>query len=401
MKILVNTFGTGGDVTPFLVIAREMRAMGHDVTLALNPACEAQARATGARFVAVGPRWDIDETSNLDRYLDPNRGGIRIWKEICIPNIVPTYREVSGLLARERFDAVLAHFLCVGAQWAAQAAKVPCAIATLAPCWWFSRDLPAVFSPSVPPAWLHPHILWLPRRMFDWTISRPLRPVCEELGRPFRKDEYFRIFQEADLGLAMWSPAFRPAVGDDPRGSVICGFPTSTSEPEITLEPRIAAFLDAGPPPVVVGLGTSVRNLGEPILRNAARACEELGRRALLIGQELDGLPKGALSVRAAPFSAVFPRAEAILHHGGVGTTAEALRAGRPAIISPFTSDQFDNALLCERAGVSRTLSRSKLVGRGLSKTLGEVLASGPMRERAAEMSATLRAETPGAKVAV
>lgn len=400
MKILVNAFGTGGDVLPFLTIAQELAALGHAPTLALNPACEAQARATGLPFVAVGPRWDIDELSRLDRYLDPNRGGIRIWEEVCLPNVVPTYRELSALMARERPDAVLAHFLSVGAQWAARAAGVRCAIATLAPCWWCSRDIPSIFSPMVPPRWLHRHLTGLARFLFDRMISEPLAPVCAELGRPFRKDEYFRIFQEAELDLALWSPAFRPAAGDDPPGTRICGFPFPSVAPAAALDPRVSEFLDAGPPPVVVGLGTSVRNFGGPILINAARACAELGRRALLIGQEIEGLPETALSVRAAPFGAVFPRAEVILHHGGIGTMAEALRAGRAALVAPFTSDQFDNALLAERAGVARTIARSKLTGRGLAKRLREVLESAPMKERAAKLGETLRAEPAGAAVA-
>ncbi|HEY3450574.1 MAG TPA: glycosyltransferase [Myxococcales bacterium] len=399
MRIVVNAFGTAGDVNPFIAIARALAALGHEPILALNPACEAAAKETGLRFVPVGPRWDVDEVAGLERYLDPNQGGINVWKEICLPNVAPTYRELGELISQERPDGVFAHFLCVGAQWAARAAQVRCAIATLAPCWWCSAERPAIFAPQVPPRWLHRHLMWVPRIAIDFTISKPMAPVCRELGRPFRKDEYFRIFQEADLDLGLWSPALRPPASDDPPRSQVVGFPFQPgAAPQ--LDPKIGAFLESGPAPVVIGLGTSVRNLGPQFLPGVARACARLGRRSLLVGAELPDLPEGALAVRAAPYSAVFPRAEAIVHHGGAGTTAEALRAGKPTLIAPFASDQFDNALNAERAGVSRTLPRAKLTEASVAAALAKLLASAETKERAARLGEVLRAEPPGAEAA-
>lgn len=399
MKVVVNAFGTAGDVNPFLAVARALAEQGHEPVLALNPACEATAKATGFRFVPIGKRWDVDEQAGLERYLDPNQGGINVWTDICLPNVAPSYRDLAELIARERPDGVFAHFLCVGAHWAARAAKVRCAIATLAPCWWCSKERPSIFAPQVPPKWLHRHLTWIPRIAINLTISKPMAPVCRELGRPHRKDEYFRIFQEAELDLGLWSPALRPPAPDDPPNSRIVGFPFQPGPPP-ELAPEVRAFLDGGPAPVVVGLGTSVRNLGPKFLPGVARACARLGQRALLVGAELDGLPPGTMSVRAAPYSAVFPRAGVVVHHGGAGTTAEALRAGRPTLIAPFASDQFDNALNAERAGVSHTLSRKKLTEAGVGAALERLLASKEVLERAAKLGETLRAEPPGAEAA-
>jgi UDP:flavonoid glycosyltransferase YjiC (YdhE family) len=398
VRILVNAFGTAGDVNPLLAVALALAAQGHQPLLALNPACETAARATGLPFFPVGPRWDVDEVAQLERYLDPNRGGIRVWEEICLPNVGPSYRDLSFLIAEQRPDAVLAHFLCVAAHWAARVAQVPCALATLAPCWWVSKGIPATFAPQVPPAWLHPHVVWVARTAINLAVSRPLRRVCRELGRPFRRDEYFRIFAEADLNLGLWSPALRPAADDDPPRSRICGFPFGPPPPPV--DARVQAFLDAGPAPVVVGLGSSVRNLGSDILPHAARACEQLGRRALLIGAEVAGLPSTALAVRAVPYAAVFPRAAAVLHHGGVGTTAEALRCGKPTVVAPFASDQFDNALLCARAGTSVTLARSRLTTAGIAAALGTVLSDEALARRATMLGEVLRAQPDGAEVA-
>lgn len=401
MKFLVNAFGTAGDVNPFLAIGRTLATLGHEVTLALNPACEAAAATTGLRFVPVGPRWDVDEVTGLERYLDPNKGGINVWKEICLPNIVPTHEALSELIAHDRPDAVVAHFLCVGAHWAARKAGVKYALGTLAPCWWVSKQIPPIFAPQRPPRWLHPSVVWIAKAAINLSISRPLAPICAQLGRPFRKDEYFRVFAEADLNLGLWSPSLRPPAMDDPPRAHLCGFPFSGTDAALpALEPRLEAFLSRGDPPVVVGLGTSVRNLGAQIFPEAARACLEAGHRVVLIGTELPGLPERAFSLRAAPYSAVFPRALAIVHHGGVGTTAEAMKAGKPTVIVPFASDQHDNALLAERAGVSVTLARRDLTAKGLGTALRRLLGSSDHAANAASLGEQIRAEGDGAVVA-
>jgi UDP:flavonoid glycosyltransferase YjiC (YdhE family) len=105
------------------------------------------------------------------------------------------------------------------------------------------------------------------------------------------------------------------------------------------------------------------------------------------------------IAVEYAPHSELFPRAAANVHHGGIGTTVQAMRAGRPMVIVPFSHDQPDNGARCERLGIARVVPRRKASAARLAAALREVLGDAAVTERAARIGVRTRAED-GAKVA-
>jgi UDP:flavonoid glycosyltransferase YjiC (YdhE family) len=123
-----------------------------------------------------------------------------------------------------------------------------------------------------------------------------------------------------------------------------------------------------------------------------------LNRRAiLLIGDARnlpkEELPKGIAAFDYAPYSMILPRAAAIVHQGGVGTTAQALRAGVPTLIVPFSHDQPDNAARVARLGVGRTLRRKHYTAARAAKELDRLLTDGRYARRAAEIGRQIRSE--------
>src|SRR5262249_15866724 len=149
--------------------------------------------------------------------------------------------------------------------------------------------------------------------------------------------------------LALFSRLLGDKQLDWPPQTVITGFPFYDQDGDAGMPAELAAFLDAGPPPIVFTLGSSaVQDAGlfyEPTIAPA----RQLGRRAvLLVGKDSSNrpasLPEGMLAVDYAPFSELFPQAAAIVHQGGVGTTAQAMRSGRPMLVMPYAHDQPDNA---------------------------------------------------------
>ena len=112
----------------------------------------------------------------------------------------------------------------------------------------------------------------------------------------------------------------------------------------------------------------------------AVGACRKLGRRSLLLTRYREqlpaDLPAGAFHADYLPFSRVLPRACALVHHGGVGTAAQALAAGVPQLVVPLRNDQFDNADRLRRLGVARVLTLSRCRERALGRVLGELLDS-------------------------
>ena len=141
------------------------------------------------------------------------------------------------------------------------------------------------------------------------------------------------------------------------------GFAFYDGRNELEMPPELSRFLDDGPPPIVFTLGSSAVWVARDFYRESIAAAKLLGRRAvLLIGDDRnrsdEPLPPEVIAVNYAPFEALLPRACAMVHHGGVGTTSQGLRAGVPTLIVPFAFDQPDNAAHAERLGTSRTLPR-------------------------------------------
>jgi UDP:flavonoid glycosyltransferase YjiC (YdhE family) len=128
------------------------------------------------------------------------------------------------------------------------------------------------------------------------------------------------------------------------------------------MTPELLRFLDAGPPPVVFTLGSSAVQIAGNFYTETLPAIQRLGCRAvLLVGKDGQnelpaGLPPTVHVAGYAPFSGLFPRARAIVHSGGAGTTGQALRAGKPMLVVPWAHDQPDNAEHARRLGLARVL---------------------------------------------
>jgi UDP:flavonoid glycosyltransferase YjiC (YdhE family) len=117
----------------------------------------------------------------------------------------------------------------------------------------------------------------------------------------------------------------------------------------------VREFLEAGPPPVAVTFGTGMMHARE-LFAEAIAACEMTGLRGMLLTRHPEQLPSQLPStVRQfpfAPFRELFPRCAAAVHHGGIGTTSQALAAGVPQLILPFAFDQPDNGVRVQQLGV-------------------------------------------------
>jgi rhamnosyltransferase subunit B len=128
----------------------------------------------------------------------------------------------------------------------------------------------------------------------------------------------------------------------------------------------------------------------------SARAAQLLGQRAvLLLGQNPPPAdpPASLLAWDYLPYGKLFPHAAAIVHQGGVGTTGQALRAGRPMVVMPFAHDQFDNARRVTRLGVGRHVPREKYCAESAARALRDLLADGRATNTATRLAAEMRAE--------
>jgi rhamnosyltransferase subunit B len=407
MRFLITTIGSSGDINPFIAVGRALRSRGHEVAVMVNPHFARQVEDAGLTFLPLSEEWDLKNIAQTPGAMHHTRGALVVMRELLFVHIPEIVERTRAAVREWRPDAALTHAICYGAPWVFREAGVPYAVGTLQPSIWFSKSDPSVFSPwsrDRPSRWGAALQTALFRLATPLVFDRPLHRARRELGFPRLEHPFVHDFRGGRINLGLWSPLFRAPQPDDPPRAVTCGFPWHDRRAELEgAAAGIEAFLDEGEPPILFTLGSAAVHLSGAFYQHAADACAALGRRGLL----LTGLPEYAprrlpAGVRAfpyAPFSRVMPRACATVHHGGIGTTGQALRAGRPTVVVPFAHDQFDNAARVRRLGVSRTVAQVRLTPHRLTEALGQVLGDAGAATKARELGAQVGAED-GAAVA-
>jgi UDP:flavonoid glycosyltransferase YjiC (YdhE family) len=199
--------------------------------------------------------------------------------------------------------------------------------------------------------------------------------------------------------LALYSRHFAPPQPDYPPDTLIAGFTFYDAAPPLgaALPASLARFLASGPPPVVFTLGSFVARAGERFFEASLEAARAVGVRAVLVVGESDTrlYPSGAdvCVCDYAPYSALFPHALAIAHQCGIGTTAQALRAGKPQLAVPFYGDQPDNAAHLARLGVARVVRPARYRPAVVARALRALIEDRSMARRAAALGPLIEAE--------
>lgn len=398
-KILMTTFGSYGDLHPYIGMACVLRKHGDEVTIATHAHYREVVERSGARFVAIKPGLDEigPQESWSNRANHPVFGTQFIVQKIILPYLEDSYQTIKAAAAGH--DFIISHVLCFATPVVAEELGIPWVSTVLQPAAFFSaHDPPALgflkFLPRL--KFLGPSVMqWLLRQLARPTRSwlRPIDALRARVGLPYDARNVL-IDGFSPFGtLALFSSAFSASQPDWPETTMQVGFPLFDEETTGELSPELTRFLDAGPAPVVFTLGTAIVMMQTPYFEIAYRAITSLGLRAVfLVGKTPNRIPEAArtdpriLISTYEPFSQLFPRAAAIVHQCGVGTTAQALASGRPQILVPFAHDQPDNArrvvaLGCGLSIPARRLSVSRMVQR-----LNEVLNTPAFADRAREV---------------
>ena len=212
-----------------------------------------------------------------------------------------------------------------------------------------------------------------------------MREVCD----PIFKDKF-----SPDLVLALFSICLAKPQPDWPRQTLQPGFVFFDREKaRVGDSPELAAFLAAGDAPIVFTLGsTAVHNPGDFYDASVA-AAQRLGKRSVLLGAKEFWDSADVLAMAYAPYSQMFPRAAAIVHQGGSGTTGQALRAGFPQLIVPYGWDQPDNGARVARLGAGLCLARSEYSVETAAATLERLMGDESFAVRAKEIAAQIHSE--------
>ncbi len=389
LSILFAPFGSEGDVRPVLWLAGGLAARGHRISFIITPYYKNLVESRGWRALDVGTAEAFAATLRDPRLWAPRRGS-----ELVLDHMVEALPRYADVLTRTQtsFDLVIGTTLATGAFTWAEQNRIPRLMLHLQPlCLRSLEDCPLFLEEL---EWLDRAPKLARRTLFwltDQVLARKMFPAINahraRLGLPPLRRIDDDLWHGADGVAALFPDWFAAPQPDWPRHLRQFGFPReAASESPPPLPPELESFLAAGPPPILWTHGSA--NLDTQKFAAIAReATANLGARGVLVGPATEEVPAtdNFLPVRPWPFAQIFSRCGAVVHHGGIGTSAQALAAGVPQLIVPRAHDQPDNARRLERLGVGARLRYDKLTAPAAVQKLRALLSSPTTRAACAQ----------------
>jgi rhamnosyltransferase subunit B len=388
VKILVFPFGSAGDMHPLIGLSLALQERGHAVTMAVNGYFKPLVERVGLDFVEQGTREEFLAALSHPDLWSPTKSFGHVFRTGIARALRPQFELIAAQRAKGPL-LVVASCLVFGARTARDRLDVPLATVHLQPSvLWSEHDSPILSGmPAWLPSWLKRWQYWVGEKfVIDRTVGPVLNGFRAEQNLP-PVGRTTRWWHSPDLNVCLFPDWFAARQPDWPTPLLMTSFPlwdeSTVANPSADLE----RFLAEGEPPIVFAPGSANMH-AEAFFRAAVDACEKLQRRGILLTRFAEQLPKTLpVNVQAfdyIPFSQVLPRAAALVHHGGIGTSAQALRAGIPQLVMPLAHDQFDNAARLERLGVACSLPAARFLGPNVAARLAPLLASQPLRDRCA-----------------
>jgi UDP:flavonoid glycosyltransferase YjiC (YdhE family) len=406
-RIVFSTWGSLGDLHPYLALAVELQRRGHRTSIATLGGWRNHVERTGVGFHPIPPDIPQEEAAAREmvrRVLDAREGPQYLLQQVLGPCMRESY---EALLAAVRADGgadmLVSHQIPLAAPIVAEVTGIRWVSGVVQPLAFLSRYDP----PSPPQApWLRPVAALHPSiaaavhglgRYVTRAWPKAVYDLRASLGLPPGANPLFEGQHSPALVLALFSRVLAATQPDYPPQTLVTGFPFYDDGEQRPPVPELLRFLDAGEAPLLFTLGSSAVWIAGDFYRASIDAARALNRRALLLAGDdaprlREGVPDSIGVFDYAPHSVVMPRAAVNVHQGGVGTTGQALRSGRPMLVVPFGQDQPDNARRSVAAGVARTVSR-RAYARRVRRELSDLLGDPAYAARAARVGEIVNAE--------
>lgn len=385
MHAVLTPVGSAGDVFPLVMLGRELRSRGHRVTVMAVDVFRDVILHAGLEFASAGTREEFETITQNPDLWHPRRGPRVVFGEIA-SHMRRGYDILEQLYVPGE-SMLIGHSLSVHTRVFEETHRVPAATVHLAPSV-FRSDyaqpaLPSGHDISGWPRWAKQALWWVLDRAF---IDPLIVPELNAWRSAFGLAPMSRLFKSwinsPQLVLGLFPDWFGVPQPDWPPALRLTGFVLSgelgrgLSSEEAD---RLDRFLGEGSPPVVFTPGSANQH-ADQFLRAGIEATVLARRRALLVTPYRDQLP-GALPADVAhfpyvPFSTLFPRTAAVVHHGGIGTSAQVMAAGVPHVVMPMGFDQPDNAARLERLELAAIVQPKDFTGPAVAAALDRVITS-------------------------
>jgi UDP:flavonoid glycosyltransferase YjiC (YdhE family) len=378
-KLLLTSIGTLGDLHPFIALGLSLKAAGFTPVLAVAEDQVSKARTAGLEALAILPsfqqvreRMGLSEEEAVRRLMSDQR---EFLEQILLPSLPTATRLLDDAAAG--VEAIVSTPFVFAAPIIAEKRRIPLVVAVLQPM----AMLSAYDPPSTPDFWMAREapvgvagaawnrvVYATMRQIINRLYSPQLDRVRTEHGlRPKGAADMLEPQRRSALVLGCYSKLFGPLPADAAPRTQIVGFPFFDGRQgrEELLDPLLADFLKSGENPIVFTLGTFAVNGAAGFYEQAAATARALNRRAVLLTNTDSATVDGVvLRCGYVPHSLLFPHAALIVHHGGIGTTGQALLAGKPQLIVPHMGDQSDHAHRIRRLGIGLSLEAGRFTAR-------------------------------------
>lgn len=400
--IAVFASGSRGDVQPYIALAQGLQQAGHNVLMVASQDFETLATEAGLPFGSTGP--SIEAAVQSDEWRQALEGGnflsiLRMMQSEMKKAAAPMVERLPGLL--QDSDLVIAGMAgLAGLVPIAEQYRIPIVQAFVVP-FTPTSAYPSPIAPALPLGGplnklsytLTHQVFWQNTKTFDRMMREKLGAKRSPVWGPYR----WYNEQGAPV-LYGFSRHVLPRPDDWDERQQITGYWFLDEPDEWSPPAELLAFLAAGPPPVYIGFGSMGSRNPEEAGQMALEALALAGQRGVLAagwgGLQPSDVPESVQLIGAMPHSWLFPRMAAVVHHGGVGTTAAGLRAGVPSVVVPFMADQpFWGRRLAALGAGPAPIPRKQLTAGGLAEAITRAVTDESMRQEAAELGRKIRAE--------
>jgi sterol 3beta-glucosyltransferase len=409
MRIGIQTWGTHGDIRPFIALAEGLQSSGHQVSLIVTSIDDIDYRKAiskeGVNFSQIASPVIQDKTEyiKVEKSLLNEKKPIKQAKIILSTAFLPV--EKSMYEAAEKLcqnnDIVIGHYFHYPVQTAAEKTGTPYVSVVLTHSMLATINHPPVRMPRLG-KWGNKFFWWLMRAMFN----KHMKPYADNLrtqqGLEPAKDLISDVWSSRILNLVAVSPEICQPQNDWSENIQVCGF---LNMPNISAEGRFSEelenFLNDGAPPVYMNFGSMVLpviEIQEETIQLFTETVKIANCRAIIqmpLWKECQvASSRNSHYVSSAPHNLIFQRCAAVVHHGGAGTTQTATLAGVPSIVVAHFDEQGFWGLELKRLGIApNPLLRRKVTSRNLAESIKTVVNSPTMHEKAKAIGQAMKNE--------
>jgi len=400
MKILITTFGTRGDIQPYIALGKGLIEAGYQVVVCTSEGYRPMVEEHQLQYAYL----DRDLLALTQAVMGETAGAGDTFATLS--KMLPALRQMMAnewqAALDHQPDLILYHPKCLGSLHVAEKLNIPAVLSLPLPFYTPTRDFPVPFLSTIRLGRgfnrFSYRLMALSSGMFGGMINT-FR--VKTLGLP-RLGRFPNLLVQSDGCpvpiLYPYSPSLLPVPQDFPPHVHVTGYWFLDRSPDWQPEPHLVRFLEAGPPPVYIGFGSMGGKGAQKRAKITLEALAKSGQRAVLAsgwgGLKASVLPGDVFMLESVPHDWLFPQVAAVVHHGGAGTTAAGLRAGKPTVVCPFMADQpFWGALVHQRGAGPKPIPQSRLTASRLAEAITAAVHDAAIQQHAADLGVKIRAE--------